>query len=190
MGLRAVIVGIPGVGKTTVLEKVVASYRGARLANFGTIMLEVGRSEKLVQFRDELRKLPLGTQRRLQKTAAAKISLMKDKLVVVDTHLFIRTRDGFWPGLPFDVVRALKPTHLILLEASPAEVARRRASDTTRYRDPATEASLAEELELARSFVAACSTFTGAPITIVRNGEGMQAEVAQSIAGMLERASS
>ncbi len=184
------IVGIPGVGKTTVLEKVVGSYRGARLANFGTLMLEVAKSEKLAQFRDELRRLPLEKQRRLQKVTARKISLMKDRLVVVDTHLFIRTSDGFWPGLPFDVVRALKPTHLILLEASPAEIAKRRSSDATRYRDPATEDSLAEELELARSFITACSTLTGAPITIVRNGEGMQAEVAQSIARMLERASS
>jgi adenylate kinase len=189
VGLRAVIVGIPGVGKTTVLEKVVGSYRGARLANFGTIMLEVGRAEKLVEYRDELRKLPLDKQRRLQKAAASKISLMRDRLVVVDTHLFIRTHDGFWPGLPFDVVRALKPTHLILLEASPAEIAKRRATDTTRYRDPATEASLSEELALARSFITACSTITGAPITIVWNGEGMQAEVAQGIARMLEKAS-
>lgn len=190
MVLRAVIVGIPGVGKTTVVERVVSSFRGARLANFGSIMLEVARAQKLVENRDEIRRLTVVKQRRLQKTAASKISSMKDRLVVVDTHLFIRTPEGFWPGLPFDVVRAMKPTHLVLVEASPVEISKRRASDKTRYRDPATEESLVEELALARSFITACSTLTGAPMTIVRNSEGLQDEVARTVVRMLENASS
>lgn len=188
MGLRAVVVGIPGVGKTTVVDMVVSGYRGARLANFGTIMLETGRSLKLVKHRDEMRKLPVEKQRRLQKAAAARIARMKDELVVVDTHLFVRTPEGFWPGLPFDVVRAMSPTHLILVEATPEEISVRRAADTTRYRDSVTKEGLAEELALARSFLATASTLTGAPMTIVRNAQGRQDEVAKELVRMLKGA--
>jgi adenylate kinase len=189
LGLRAVVVGIPGVGKTTVVDKVVAGFRGARLANFGTIMLETGVSLKMVRHRDELRRLPVEKQRRLQKVAAARIARMKERLVVIDTHLFIRTPEGFWPGLPFDVVNAMKPTHLILIEATPEEIAARRASDSTRYRDQATRETLVEELALARGFLTACSTLTGAPMAIVKNGQGKQDEVARGVIRMLEGAS-
>ncbi|MDG6989900.1 MAG: adenylate kinase [Nitrososphaerota archaeon] len=188
MGLRAVVVGIPGVGKTTVVDKVVSGFEGARLANFGTLMLETGIASKVVKHRDEMRKLPVDKQRRLQKAAASKIAKMKEKLVVVDTHLFIRTPEGFWPGLPFDVVRAMKPTHLVLVEATPDEIASRRAADTTRYRDAVTKESLAEELALARSFLAAASTLTGAPMMIVTNTQGKQDEVAAGLVRMLEGA--
>jgi adenylate kinase len=186
--MRAVIVGVPGVGKTTVVDGLVARYPGAKLVNFGTVMLEAALSQKLVKHRDEIRKLPVEKQRRLQKSAASEIARMKDKLVVVDTHLFIRTPEGFWPGLPFEVARAMKPTHLILVEATPEEIAKRRSADATRYRDPATAESLAEELALARSFLTVCSTLTGAPISIVRNAQGHQEEAARSLVRMLQQA--
>ncbi|MDG6985813.1 MAG: adenylate kinase [Nitrososphaerota archaeon] len=189
MKLRAVVVGIPGVGKTTVVTKLVSGFKGAKLVNFGSLMLETGISMKFVKHRDELRKLPVEKQKKLQKAAAARIATMKEKLVVVDTHLFIRTPEGFWPGLPFDVVRAMKPTHLILVEASPYEIAQRRASDSTRYRDAATHESLMEELSLARSFLATSSTLTGAPMTVVKNTQGLQDEVAESLVKMLSGAS-
>ena len=55
----------------------------------------------------------------------------------VDTHLFIRTPEGFWPGLPYVVIQALKPTHLVLIEAEPGGDTL-EAGRTTR---PATETS-------------------------------------------------
>jgi adenylate kinase len=189
VGLRVIIVGIPGVGKTTVVEKLVSLYRGAKLVNFGTVMLEAAISLKVVKQRDEIRKLPVEKQRHLQKLAASKIASMKDRLVVVDTHLFVKTPEGFWPGLPFDVARAMKPTHLVLVEATPQEIAKRRSGDTTRYRDASTPESLSEELALARGFLTTVSTLTGAPMSVVRNGQGKQDEVALGLVRMLEGAS-
>ncbi|HLQ06538.1 MAG TPA: adenylate kinase [Nitrososphaerales archaeon] len=188
VGLRVVVVGVPGVGKTTVVEGLVSEYRGAKLVNFGTVMLKTGLSLKWIKNRDDIRKLTVEKQRSLQKVAASKISKMKDRTVVVDTHLFIRTKEGFWPGLPFDVVRALRPTHLVLVQASPEEVARRRTADSKRYRDTVTMDDLEEELGLARSFLAVSSTLTGAPMLMVNNSEGRAAEVASEIASMLRGA--
>ncbi|MDG6909722.1 MAG: adenylate kinase [Nitrososphaerota archaeon] len=188
MGLRVIVVGIPGVGKSTVVDGVVSGFRGSKLVNFGTLMFETATSLKWVRNRDDIRKMTVEKQKRLQKAAATRISKMQGKAIVVDTHLFIRTEEGFWPGLPFDAVRAMKPTHLVLVEASPEEVARRRAADKSRYRDAVTLESLAEELALARGFLTVSSTLTGAPMMIIKNAEGKQAEAAQAVVGMLERA--
>jgi len=182
------VVGIPGVGKSTVVDKVVAGFPGAKLVNFGTVMFEEALARKWVKIRDEMRKMPVEKQKRLQKVAATKIAHMREKAVIVDTHLFIRTEEGFWPGLPFDVVRAMKPTHLVLIIAKPEEIAKRRSADATRVRDSLTSESLTEELELARSFLAVSSTLTGAPMTVISNDEGKQEEVAQSLLEMLEKA--
>jgi adenylate kinase len=188
VALRVVVVGIPGVGKTTVVQGVVAVYPGAKLANFGTLMFEFAQSLKWAKDRDEMRKMSVDRQKQLQKLAAARIAKMKGKAIIVDTHLFIRTKEGFWPGLPFEVVRAMHPTHLILVEATPEEIAKRRSADTTRARDAITLQSLREELGLARSFLAVSSTLTGSPMTIVQNEHGKQDEVAKNLVRMLEQA--
>ncbi|MDG6989025.1 MAG: adenylate kinase [Nitrososphaerota archaeon] len=189
MGLRVIMVGVPGVGKSTIVSKVVSSIGGARLVNFGTIMLEVGKARRLIRDRDEIRKLPVVKQRQLQKVAASRIARMKDRVVVVDTHLFIKTPEGFWPGLPFEVVRAMNPTHLVLVEATSEEILMRRMSDASRYRDATTIESLAEELSLAKSFLAASSTLTGAPVNFVRNSQGRADEAAMKLVKVLEAAS-
>jgi adenylate kinase len=190
VGLRVVVVGIPGVGKTTVVDSFVSNYRGAKLVNFGSVMLDAGQARKWIKKRDDIRKLPVEKQRRLQEVAATKIARLKERVVVVDTHLFIRTDEGFWPGLPFEVVRALKPTHLILLQATPEEIAKRRLGDTTRYRDASSLEDLAGELELARAFLTVSSTLTGAPMAIVSNEEGRPNGAAVKIRNMLEKAES
>lgn len=180
--------GIPGVGKTTVVDKVLSKVRGSKLVTFGSVMLEEAKRMKWVKHRDELRKLPVDKQKGLQWRAATKISRMKEGTVVVDTHLFVRTDEGFWPGLPFEVVRALKPTHLVLVEASPEEIASRRAADAQRYRDAVSKEGLAEEMALARGFLTVASTLTGAPMMIVTNREGKAGEAAGLIARALRKA--
>jgi len=181
-------VGIPGVGKTTVVEKLSSRLEGARLVTFGTVMYEEAMRRKWVKGRDEMRKLPVERQKLLQAIAAGKISRMSDRIVLVDTHLFIRTKEGFWPGLPFEVVRILNPTHLILVEASPEEIAARRAADGARSRDTVARADLQRETELGRAFLSVSSTLTGAPMLIVRNAEGKADETAASLAAVLKEA--
>jgi adenylate kinase len=183
-----VVVGVPGVGKTTIVQKMNAAIKGSRVVTFGTVMLEEGKRLRWIRHRDELRKLPVGKQKRLQSLAASRIARMKDRVLFVDTHLFIRTGEGFWPGLPFEVVKALKPTHLILVEADPKEILSRRQMDKTRYRDSVTPKDLVGELSLARSFLVASSTLTGAPMLIAPNNEGKSDKVADGIAKMLREA--
>ena len=50
--------------------------------------------------RDEMRRMTVEDQRRLQDLAAQRITEMKDDIVLIDTHLFINTEEGYYPGLP------------------------------------------------------------------------------------------
>lgn len=188
MNLRVVVVGIPGVGKTTVVERLKSRLEDAKLVTFGTVMLEEATKRKWVKDMDEMRTLPVERQKKLQAIAAARISKMADQIVLVDTHLFIRTKEGFWPGLPFEVVRALNPTHLILVEASPEEVSARRAADAARARDSVTKEELEKEMNLGRGFLAVASTLTGAPMLIVRNEQGKADATAEALAAVIKEA--
>ncbi len=188
MGLRIVIVGVPGVGKSTVVEKAMQAVPGSTVQVFGTAMFEEALRLKWVKHRDEMRRLPVEKQKRLQEAAAARISRGKGKVVFIDTHLFIRTPEGFWPGLPFRVIQPMKPTHLLLVEASPKEILARRKNDTTRYRDEITEDEVSAELALARNFLSAASLVSGAPMAFIRNDEGKSEQAASQIAALVRGA--
>jgi len=181
MGLRIVVVGIAGVGKSTVVSKSVSSIDGASLAVFGTEMFEAAKKLRWVKHRDEMRKLPVEKQKRLQKVAATKISRSRGRVVFIDTHLFIRTPEGFWPGLPFVVIQALKPTHLVLVEAPAEDIRSRRKNDATRYRDDITVEEVQAELTLARTFLSAASLVSGAPMSFIQNLEGKPDEAAEAM---------
>ncbi len=61
--------GIPGVGKTTLLAKIVeilkSHGKSVNVLSFGTLMFEVAKNNGLKD-RDELRKLPVTEQQNLQ----------------------------------------------------------------------------------------------------------------------------
>jgi len=181
---RVIIVGIPGVGKTTVVNKIVEMIKKKDFAVesvvFGTVMFE--EAKKLgIKHRDEMRKLPIDEQRKLQIDAANSIARMEADFLIIDTHLFINTREGHWPGLPLEVLKALSPSNLILIEALPHEIASRRMGDSERYRDFVDETEIAKEIEIARSMLSATGIITGAPILIVMNRENHIEDVANQI---------
>ncbi|MDH2900990.1 MAG: adenylate kinase [archaeon] len=182
---RIVIVGIPGVGKSTVVAKVVemlnAKGKSSKVINYGTVMLEQAMKSHSVRSRDEIRKLSIEAQKNLQVHAASEISKMEGEFVIVDTHLFISTTEGFWPGIPMNVIQALMPTNLILVSAKVEEILGRRQKDATRSRDPATKELLEKELVAATSLLYASTVIAGCPALIVENHEGAVDEAALRI---------
>ncbi len=170
MKMRVIVAGVPGVGKTTIMEEV-AKRTNYRIVNYGTVMLEMARKEGLVEHRDEMRKLPVEIQRRLQREAAEIIGKMEN--VIVDTHLTIKTRAGYLPGLPVWVLDKLKPELIVIIEASAAEIVGRRARDESRERDYESEKEIKEHLDANRYAAFACSVYSGANVLILENNEGM-----------------
>lgn len=161
-----------------------AMGKDPRVVNYGTVMLEEAQSYG-VKSRDEIRRLSVEKQRSLQVHAASRISEIEGEFVIVDTHLFISTAEGFWPGIPLDVLQALKPTNLILVSAASYEVLERRQKDQTRFRDSATKESLEKELFAASALLYASSAIAGCPALIIDNAEGDIEGAAMRIIGAI-----
>ncbi|HEU0144600.1 MAG TPA: adenylate kinase [Nitrososphaera sp.] len=184
---RAIIVGIPGVGKTTLITRaaeMLNQKRKTTVVIFGTIMFEEAKKMGLKN-RDEMRKMSVEDQRRLQDLAAQRITEMKDDIVMIDTHLFINTDEGYYPGLPMRLLNIMKPTNMVMVAADPSEIAERRKSDQTRQRDIASAEHIQKELDISRVMVASCSILTGAPFAIIMNNDGQMGEAAANIAKIL-----
>jgi adenylate kinase len=184
---RAIIVGIPGVGKTTVITRaaeMLNQKRKTTVVVFGTVMFEEAKKMGL-KSRDEMRRMPVEDQRRLQEMAAQRIADMRDDIVLIDTHLFINTGEGYYPGLPMRLLSIMKPTNLVMVAAEPKEIAERRKKDQTRQRDIISAEDIQKELDISRVMVASCSILTGAPFAIIMNSDGGEDEAAANIAKML-----
>jgi adenylate kinase len=161
-----VVTGIPGVGKTTVMQKA-AEGMDLEFVTFGTVMIEIAKEKGLVKDRDEMRKLSLDQQKKLQIQTAEKVANMKN--VIVDTHCTVKTPKGYMPGLPEWVVKKLKPIAIVVVEADPEEIYNRRANDETRDRDPDSIEKIAEHQQINRAAAMAYAALSGATVKIVFN---------------------
>ncbi len=174
LGKKVVVTGVPGVGKTTVIngamERLAAEGIPYKAVNFGTCMFEVAMKENLVSNRDEMRKLGKDVQKRLQQAAASEIAAMSgDSNIIIDTHSSVKTPGGFLAGLPEWVLRELMPDMIVLVETDPDQILTRRLGDASRIRDMEGFREIAEHQEFNRAISAAYAMYTGCTIKIVRN---------------------
>jgi adenylate kinase len=161
-----VVTGIPGVGKTTVMQRA-AEGMDIKFVTFGTVMIDIAKESGLVKDRDEMRKLTLEQQKQLQIKSAEKIAKMGN--VILDTHCTVKTQKGYMPGLPEWVIKKINPTTIVLVEADPEEIFNRRANDTARNRDPDTKEQIDEHQMINRAAAMAYAALTGAAVKIVFN---------------------
>lgn len=178
-----VVTGIPGVGKTTVMQKA-AEGMNITFVTFGTVMIDLAKEMKLVKDRDEMRKLTLEQQKKLQIKTAEKVAKMKN--VILDTHCTVKTPKGYMPGLPEWVVKKLNPTAIVLVEADPKEIYNRRAKDKTRNRDPDTVEQIAEHQQINRAAAMAYAALTGSTVKIVFNHDDALDEAVKQASPVLK----
>ena len=181
---KIVIVGIPGVGKTSLVTKIAElikqKNKTVSVHSYGTIMFE--EAKKIgIKNRDELRTLPIEKQKELQKIAAETISNLSDDVIFIDTHAFISTKAGFYPGLPNYVIQIIQPTNFIAISASPDEIHNRRMKDGTRERDPISIEDIKKELAVQDAMLSSCSVFSGSPMKVIFNHEGKIEEAAVNV---------
>lgn len=171
-----VIVGVPGVGKSTIISNATATLnkKGTTLNTvvFGSVMFE--EAKKLgINDRDQIRKQTIDVQQRLQNMTADHISSLNDSIVVVDTHLFIKTQSGYYPGLPMSLILKINPERLILITANSEEILNRRKNDSTRARDLISDDEIKRDIEVSLSMISTLSILTGAPFEIIYNHDNM-----------------
>jgi len=161
-----VVTGIPGVGKTTVMNKA-AEGMDVKFVTFGTLMVDIAKEIGLVKDRDDMRKLTLEQQKDLQIKSAEKVASMGN--VILDTHCTVKTPKGYMPGLPEWVIKRINPTAIVVVEADPEEIYNRRANDSTRNRDPDSKEQIAEHQMMNRAAAMAYAALSGATVKIVFN---------------------
>ena len=181
---RVIIVGLPGVGKTTLISKAVELLKQRdceySVVVFGSLMLE----ELHLTNRDQMRGLSLVEQRRLQQRAASRIAAMRGDLII-DTHLLISTKEGYYPGLPLNLLNTIKPTNIIMISADPTDILQRRTQDKSRDRDIREEMDIRDELEISKTMIACCSLVSGCSFLSIMNNNNEIDKAADSLASCL-----
>ncbi|MHA1410152.1 MAG: adenylate kinase [Candidatus Odinarchaeia archaeon] len=190
-GRVILIAGTPGVGKTTVVNLAVklAGEKGYNITvtNYGTAMFEEAKKLNLVEKRDEMRSLPPEVQIKLQKIAARKIreKVAQGETTIVDTHMLISTPQGYLAGLPSWVAEELRPDVIILIEADPKRIVKRRQEDKSRERDDEAIEAIKLHQDLSRSTAISCGLLIGSIVKIVNNPPGEPDEAAKIISKIL-----
>lgn len=185
-----IVTGIPGVGKTTVLQKVKEILDNDKInnkiINYGDFMLNTALKLGYVKHRDEMRKLPVDKQKQLQIEAARGIAQEAKEggegLLFIDTHAVIRTPSGYLPGLPKYVIEEINPKIIFLLEADPKIILERQKRDSTRIRsDYSDEKVIIDTINFARYAAMASAVLVGATVKVVINVEGDPSIAAKEI---------
>ena len=139
-----------------------------KIAEFGKIMFDQARLMS-VHNTDQLRRLSIEQQKTLQEMAANSVNSLGNDVVLVDTHLFISTDNGFYPGMPIKLLNIINPTHLILITATAKEIQSRRERDNSRERDLISIDRIESDLRLSESMISTSSIITGCPFYIIQN---------------------
>lgn len=180
--MKAIIVGVPGTGKTSVAEGL--EKHGWRLVSFGTVMFEVAKDRYGLKHRDEMRtKIPAEEYKLVQAEAAARIGAMEGD-IVIDTHCSVKKPEGYYPGLPIMVLEKIRPDAFVLVEAKPADIRKRREKDADirkRPEDPE------EHQNVNRYYAAVYSVMSGAPMAFVENKQGKLKETQELVAELLSK---
>ncbi len=169
-----VATGVPGSGKSTVIDGALKQLKAQGITysilNYGDIMLELMREREGISDRDDMRKVSTDHYREIQREAAKRIArAAKKEPIIVDTHCLIKRPDGYYPGLPRWVLEELKPESIIIIEATPEEIAGRRTRDITRRRDKELREEVEEHQLMNRATAAAYAALSGATVKIIQN---------------------
>ena len=173
-GKKVIITGVPGVGKTTVVNEALRKLREEGIEyqsiNFGSFMFEVAKNDNIIRDRDQMRTLDRTVQKRLQQRAGQAIAQVSGN-VLIDTHASVKTPHGYLAGLPEWVLREILPDIIVLVETDNDQILMRRLTDDTRSRDKEGSRSIAEHQQFNRSIAAAYAMMTGCTIKMITNAD-------------------
>ncbi|MBM4240413.1 MAG: adenylate kinase [Euryarchaeota archaeon] len=160
----AVVVGVPGVGKTTLCRKVSRAV-GCNYVNYGDLMLEIAQKEQRASTDPEMFRLDMDVQHEIWKTAALKIRDMRN--VLVDLHGLDQSKWGYVLSLPIEII---SPGGIIvIIEASSENILKRRSYDESKKRIIENIKNIKEHMKLLRTSMAVCSAIAGCNFLILKN---------------------
>ena len=188
VGKKVIITGVPGVGKTTVVNEALKKLKQDGIEyqsiNFGTFMYDVAKADGTVNDRDQMRTLDRTVQKRLQQRAAQEIAKIPGN-VLIDTHASVKTPKGYLAGLPEWVLHEIMPGLIVLVETDDDQILMRRISDETRSRDKEGSKAIAEHQQFNRAIAASYSMLTGCTIKMITNADFLLDRAADDLAAVL-----
>ena len=161
----AAVVGVPGVGKTSLCKSAVKSL-GCNYINYGDLMLEIARAKNLAETDKEMFALPMDLQYEIWKEAAHEIS--KQEHVLVDLHGLDQSPEGYLFSLPLEIIC---PSRIIVVEASPENILFRRMNDFSKDRIKDDFRSLNEHMKMLRISMSISSVILGSTVYLLQNDE-------------------
>lgn len=174
--MLSILVGVTGVGKTSLLEKTESFDESPQFSyfNYGDVLLELAQEQELVDNRDELTEIPPAKYTELQNEVPKKIaSKADDKLCVLDTHATLNTPSGYRPGLPKSSIQILDPANITFVKAKPAEIQKRTESDDSRDRDVLSVSKIREQQQIALQMASTDAVLCGATLQVIENNDGL-----------------
>lgn len=187
----AVVFGIPGVGKSTIVNRVKDNL-GLVYIHPGNIMYKIASAKGIVENVDQMRKLKLSVQQQLQEemagVVAEKINSQKENSFIIDTHAIVKTPQGFFPGLRNAFFEVVQPDIYLVVESKPEMILQRRTADKDRVRQD--DHSLDEillHIDLTRDFASAYSIYSQANFAVIENKEGDIDYAVNEMSGIISR---
>jgi adenylate kinase len=183
-----IVLGSPGAGKTSLIKSL-RNTRAYKLANLGDIMFELGKKQKLVEHRDEMKYLSPDEQTDLRDSAAEQIAKL-DGNVVLETHASVEQHGRFFPGLPFYMMNHFKHiTGLFYIDAETDQIMKRRQRDKTRPKREIEEKWMIDtQRDVNLAILSYYSTYLNIPLYIIDNKEGKLKETTRMFKNQLEDA--
>lgn len=162
----AAVVGVPGVGKTT-LSRTAALNMNYQHLNYGELMLETAQDLEVAHELSEIFSLDLNLQYKIWKKAADQaFRKIKTKNTLLDLHGLDLSSKGFLISLPWEI---LTPNIIFIIEASPEEILKRRTRDVNRKRVREDVTIIQHNIQLLRQAMGVCSVLLGCTLTIIDN---------------------
>jgi len=166
--MKIIVVSVPGGGKSTILNVVKKKLPKVKIVTAGDIYLKVAGRKYGIKNRDELRKkLTLDQQREVQEIVAKKISKIRGKIILINTHVTIKTPYGYFHALSEKTMKIMKPNMIILLEFNPKDILKRRMADKKRKRDIESLEAIEEHQIINRNTALDVASETECPVKII-----------------------
>ncbi|MCK9152225.1 AAA family ATPase [Methanobacterium alcaliphilum] len=159
----AAVVGVPGVGKTSICEYVSRKI-GCQYINYGDLMLDIARDENLAETNYQMFSLDMELQYHIWKEAANIIS--EKEHTIVDLHGLDQSPRGYLFSMPIEII---SPTLIVLVEANPENIILQRKADSSKNRIKDDFKSLKIHMQMLRVSMAISSVILGSGLYLLKN---------------------
>ncbi|MEM4367581.1 MAG: AAA family ATPase [Candidatus Anstonellales archaeon] len=174
--MRVIVAGLKGSGKTTVLKYVAHKRPDIKILNAGDFFAQVFQKYGLARDQGDLG-IPREKYVNIQKEIFRNLGreAKKHKNVIIDTHLFLTKKEGYYPGLPEFAMKEIDPDAIVVLEYDPKFILKRREKDLKelgRQRSAEfTVDGIEWEQQVQRHFAFASAAFTATTVKIIKRYE-------------------